>query len=61
MLDLREMVVKMKGEHQGLLILSSLDFCMAVMKHSGSASGKLVSNYSHIKLLQRNVVFKSVC
>jgi len=61
MLDLREIVVKMKGEHQGLPIMSSLDFCMAVMKHLGSTSGELVSTYSHIKLLQRNVVFKSVC
>jgi len=61
MLDLREMVVKMKGEHQGLRILSSLDFCMAVMKHLCSASGELVSAYSHVQLLQRNVFFLSVC
>jgi hypothetical protein len=61
MLDLREMVVKMKGEHQGLRIMSILDFCTAVMKHLGSTSGELVSTYSQIKLLQINVVIKTVC
>ena len=61
MLDLREMVVTMKSEHKQLRILNSRDFCMAVMKHLGSASGELVSTYSHIKLLQRNVFFLSEC
>jgi len=57
MLDLKEMVVRVQGEHKQLRIMNSLDFCMAVMKHLGSTSGELVSIYSHIKLLQRNVVF----
>jgi len=54
------MVVRVQDEHKQLRIMNSLDFCMALMKHLGSAAGELVSTYSHIKLLQGNVFFFKV-